>query len=135
MENAKDKDMAFGGSCEDGVYGGNGIDRSQYLSTAPAFDEDEEFDQKNTIYTESWRQSSRIEGRRELMDTGDEDDVNLKAYREQNGSGIVNTRISDRESEVSVSLELTSIYSSANSHQIIHSYSFSTRLGRVKLIG
>jgi len=101
----KDKErVAFGGSSEDGVYGGDGIDRSQYLSTAPAFDEDEEFEQKSAMYTESWRQSSRIEGRRELMDTGDEDDVDLKAYREQNGSGIVNTRISDRESEVRVPL-------------------------------
>lgn len=104
MEKSKNIDpqmerIMFGRSSGDGIYGSEGIDRSQYIDSVSVSEEDDESIHAQS-FNNSREKSIHIEGRRELMSTGDEDEVDVMSYREHNGSGLVNTRIADRESKV-----------------------------------
>ena len=75
------------------IYGS--IDKQQYLSSVPGdFDEDEE----DGIIA-SHPSSKKVHEQREKIEESESEPLDGK-YREQFGSGLVNTRISDRESEV-----------------------------------
>jgi splicing factor 3B subunit 1 len=84
------------------LYGG--ADKSQYSSTLLDEEEEEEEEEEGSR-GESGRHPSRRVGvnpSRSLIDDSirsSEDGVNEDQYREQYGSGVVNTRISDRETD------------------------------------
>ena len=79
------------------IYG-NGDDENQYLQSLPT--EDEENGDDDEHMHPSTR--SRMSTAREILDENlNSNDGNIMAgYREQFGSGLVDTRISNRESEV-----------------------------------
>ena len=87
--------IKFGGRSED--------DKDQYDSYLPTPLEDEEEDNNSASSSSSSRMSKPINPSKELLNSTleDIDDAELvNRYKEQNGSGLVNTRIADRESEV-----------------------------------
>ena len=75
-------------------------DKSVYLSSLPADDDEDEDDRVETRHPST---RNRINAPRDIisdtMTTSDDGSMDSH-YREQYGSGLVNTRISDRESEV-----------------------------------
>ena len=86
------------GQFDSDIYG-NGMEKEQYLTTLP--DEEEEEDDDMDHRHPSTRRA-QINPSRQLIDDsiqGSEDAINEAEYRENYGSGVVNTRISDRETE------------------------------------
>lgn len=89
------------GAFDSELYGGSDS-KDKYLSSVPANDDFEDDDEdENPSAHPSTR--ARINAPKALLDQlvegGDAAD-NTVQYREQFGSGLVNTRIADRESEV-----------------------------------
>ena len=96
------------GQFDSDIYGGSD-DKGKYMTSLPAEDDDlDNDDYDNQAVHPSTR--ARINAPRALLDLpldgGESNDITAQ-YREQFGSGIVNTRIADRESEVNI---LTTIY-------------------------
>jgi hypothetical protein len=85
------------GEYDSEIYGGK--DKSQYLDAVPAADDEDDDDVIDTRHPST---RSRINPSRALVaeSIGGDDDGMNGHYREQYGSGLVNTRISDRENEV-----------------------------------
>ena len=85
------------GQYDSDIYGGP--DKEQYVTSLPAYEEeDDEVEEASHPSTKS-----RINPSRNLIDesVNASDDAGMEShYREQYGSGLVNTRISDRENEV-----------------------------------
>ena len=76
-------------------------DKAAYLSSLPADDEEDDDDRVETRHPST---RNRINAPREIITetmTSSDDGSMDSHYREQYGSGLANTRISDRESEVS----------------------------------
>mmetsp|Transcript_14475 Transcript_14475/g.21768 ORF Transcript_14475/g.21768 Transcript_14475/m.21768 type:complete len:1246 (+) Transcript_14475:160-3897(+) len=84
------------GQYDSDIYGGP--DKEQYVTSLPAYEEeDDEVEEASHPSTKS-----RINPSRNLIDesVNASDDAGMEShYREQYGSGLVNTRISDRENE------------------------------------
>lgn len=83
------------------IYGDS--EKDNYLSSLPTADEEDALDvEDNGARHPSSRQS--INAPKELLEVVGDDgaDDASNNYREQYGSGLVNTRIADRESEVGV---------------------------------
>ena len=79
------------------IYG-NGGGKEQYMSAV--VDEEEDEEEGGHLHPSTRR--ARINPSRSLIDDsiqGSAEEVNENEYREQYGSGVVNTRISDRETE------------------------------------
>ena len=95
QEQRKNNDLGISltgqGQFDSSIYGD--VDKSVYSNVV--YDEEEEGGNENGARMDSSSSRSR-------MRTTEEDvDINEAEYRAQFGSGLVNTRISDRESEVS----------------------------------
>jgi hypothetical protein len=87
--------LANRGDFDEEIYGGP--DKSNYVNSLPSDDEDED---DNTYSHPSTR--ARINPPRELLNESiGNDSSSSSQYGEMYGSGIVNTRIADRENEVS----------------------------------
>ena len=95
--------LASRGQFDSDLYGD--IDKNQYVSSIPLEDEEEEEDRMEYSHPST---KKRINPSRSLINESlGEDDGSLENhYREQYGSGLANTRISDRENEV---IELCSL--------------------------
>ena len=80
------------------IYG-DGDDGNQYFESLPTEDEENGDDDDEHMHPST---RSRMSTAKEILDENlNSNDGNVMAgYREQFGSGLVNTRISDRESEV-----------------------------------
>ena len=86
-------------------YGGRSEeDKDQYDSYLPApLEEDDEENNTGASSFSGPRSTKPINPSKELLNStlDDADDSELiNRYKEQNGSGLVNTRIADRENEV-----------------------------------
>ena len=80
------------GEFDSAIYGN--YDKNQYFQSLPDdLNDEEENDSSN-------RKSNLIESG--SLSINEESESNIDNYRGQNGSGLVNTRISDRENEVSI---------------------------------
>ena len=87
------------GQFDKDIYG-DSDERESYVSSLPLDNEDEESAEINTSHPSS---RTRINGSRALIDESlgpSDESTENNFYRENFGSGIVNTRISDRETEV-----------------------------------
>lgn len=76
-------------------------DMQQYSSYLLTADEEKELDDDGMTSSNHSLSRKKINASRELIDSvlGSDSDFNVDRYKEQNGSGLVNTRISDRETE------------------------------------
>jgi hypothetical protein len=90
------------------LYGG--VDKNQYVSSIAA-DEDEEDDDARLAFSNPSTRK-RINPSRSLINEslGEDDGSMENHYREQYGSGLVNTRIADRENDVRSSSPLFSFH-------------------------
>ncbi len=100
-EENKDSDrilLTGRGQYDKDIYG-DSDERQSYASSVPLDNEEEESEDINSHPSSR----IRINGSRSLIDESlgpSDDSTQNNFYRENFGSGIVNTRISDRESEV-----------------------------------
>jgi hypothetical protein len=89
------------GHFDSDIYGNSEFDKSLYLDSVQVDDfEEEDSDLGKSAHPSTRRQ---INGSRALIDSSlehSEDSMDPMKYREQFGSGLVDTRISSRESEV-----------------------------------
>ena len=93
QEERKRKASTFQPKLDDDVYGGDNMDKDDREII------DDDHDGNDKAVTSSGRSIS-ITASKDLLDTGDhDDDVDMNSYREQYGSGLVNTRIADREND------------------------------------
>ena len=96
------------GEFDKDLYGD--VDKDKFLTSLPTEGEDEDDDEAGNATHPSSR--SRINPTRAFLDEnlqgGDATD-STSQYREQFGSGLVNTRISDRESEVDLLSKIITI--------------------------
>ena len=84
------------------IYGGTG--KKAYASSLPTEDEEREIHEQGGSSGRGSHPATRnaITAPKSLLDAGGDDGADpFKDYREQGGSGLVNTRIADREGEVS----------------------------------
>lgn len=97
---SKSDRIGFGtkGGYDDDVYNEENSSSNQFVSYIPTEDEDNNMDSGNYVHSSSAR--SRINPSRELLDSSLDagGEVDSRTYSEQFGSGLVNTRIADRES-------------------------------------
>jgi hypothetical protein len=84
-------DKKKGEEFDQSIYGS--IDKSQYLQSLPDDNEDEEEDENY---------KSKSINHMKIGDIDSQPVENGDSYRENYGSGLVNTRISDRENEVNI---------------------------------
>lgn len=91
--------MSGHGDFDSSIYGE--VDKQQYLSSLPGDYEDEDDDVSAANHPSS-KKNVILQPLRPFDDNAQEyDNVDSTGvYREQYGSGLVNTRISDRETEV-----------------------------------
>jgi hypothetical protein len=79
-------------------------DESQYISALPTEQEEREFEElENDVDSYHPSSRNRTKAPKDLIEgsvKSTDDTSSIMGYREQFGSGLVNTRISDRESEV-----------------------------------
>lgn len=85
------------GHFDSDIYGD--VDKNQYVSSIPFDDEEDEEDRMEYSHPSTRK---RINPSRSLINEslGEDDGSMENHYREQYGSGLVNTRIADRENEV-----------------------------------
>ena len=92
--------VAFGKSegYEDDYYGNS--NKSDYLPTLPTYEEDNDNNEIDKYGGSSSSSSRRpINGSGMSIDEDDNHDVNFSEYRQNFGSGLINTKIADREDE------------------------------------
>jgi splicing factor 3B subunit 1 len=98
---SKSDRIGFGtkGGYDDDVYNEGNSSSNQFVSYVPTEDEENNMETGNYAHSSSAR--SRINPSRELLDSSLDagGEVDARTYSEQFGSGLVNTRIADRESE------------------------------------
>lgn len=94
--NLKSKNTEF----DTEIYG-DGNEEGRYLQSLPLEDEENGDDDEEHLHPST---KSRLSTTREILDENmnSNGDSSMENYREQNGSGLVNTRIIDRETEVSI---------------------------------
>ena len=92
--NLKSKNSEF----DTEIYG-DGNEEGQYLQTLPTEEEENGDDDDEHMHPST---KSRLSTAREILDENmnSNGDSSMASYREQFGSGLVDTRISNRESEV-----------------------------------
>lgn len=94
--NLKSKNTEF----DTEIYG-DSSEEGRYLQSLPLEDEENGDDDEEHMHPST---KSRLSTAREILDENmnSNGDSSMENYREQNGSGLVNTRISDRETEVRI---------------------------------
>jgi hypothetical protein len=92
------------------IYGGS--KKTNYASSLPTEDEEREIEERGATAASGGSHpatKNAITAPQSLLDMGDDGSDPFKDYREAGGSGLVNTRISDREGEVSMYSDLPSL--------------------------